>query len=262
MYAEERQRAIADLITEHGRAAVNELAERFAVTGETVRRDLDVLERSGHLRRVHGGAVPMRAIRIAESGVDVRAETNPADKRAIGAAAARFAPHDGGTLLIDAGTTTIEAARSLPRDRTLSVFTNSVAVAGVLAMTMTAGRGGHTLDLHILGGRVRGLTQAAVGVSAVSALARLRVDVAFVGTNALSVGQGLATPDPDEAAVKAAMIAAANRVVVLCDSSKLERDDVVSFGSLDDIDVLVTDDGITTEFSHELTDKGVEVVIA
>ena len=147
------------------------------------------------------------------------------------------------------------AAEATAPDRRLTLFTNSLPIAGLLAGT-------HPDGLHALGGRVRGLTQATVGVETVDALRRLRVTTAFLGTNGLSESHGLSTPDPDEAAVKAAMVAAAQRVVVLADSSKMDREDLSSFAGIDDVDVLITDSGIDPAFSAALSARGVEVVIA
>ncbi|KQR98772.1 D-beta-D-heptose 1-phosphate adenosyltransferase [Williamsia sp. Leaf354] len=255
MYAEERQQAIADQVLAHGRASVTALAEEFDVTSETVRRDLASLERAGFLRRVHGGAVPVDAVRVTELGVAERADAHPDEKERIGTAACRFVPSDGGSLVIDAGTTTVQAAARLPRDRALTVFTNSLPVAASVADHPGA-------QLHFLGGRIRGLTQAAVGPAPITALASFRVDVAFIGTNGITERHGLSTPDPDEGAVKSAMIAAANRVVVLADSSKLGAEDMTRFAGLEEVDVLITDDGIDPGFSAQLSARGVEVVIA
>ncbi|SLJ61656.1 transcriptional regulator of sugar metabolism [Mycobacteroides abscessus subsp. abscessus] len=122
---------------------------------------------------------------------------------------------------------------------------------------------GHAgVHLHLLGGRVRGITQAAVGPDTLRVLAGLRVDTAFIGTNALTGAHGLSTPDVDEAAVKRAMVASAHRVVVVADSSKIGREDFVRFAGIDDIDVLVTDSGIPDSVRNELTDSGIEVVAA
>jgi DeoR family fructose operon transcriptional repressor len=140
-------------------------------------------------------------------------------------------------------------------DRRLVVVTNAVPIAARLG-------GSDSIRLHLLGGRVRGETQAAVGDQAVRALADLRVDLAFIGTNALEVQHGLTTPDPDEAAVKRAMVAAAHQVAVVADSSKIGREHLVRFASLDDVDVLVTDDGIDPAVVRELERREVEVVIA
>lgn len=125
-------------------------------------------------------------------------------------------------MLIDAGTTTARIAAQLPTDRELVVVTNAVPVAARLA-------GVPSVRLQLLGGRVRGLTQAAVGEQALAVLRDLRVDVAFMGTNGISPRHGLSTPDSEEAAVKRAMVRAANYVVVAADSSKVGREEFVSF---------------------------------
>lgn len=255
MYPEERQQAIAARVIAQGRASVAELAEAYDVTTETVRRDLAVLDRAGVLRRVHGGAVPTRALHVVEPSVEAREATRSAQKQAIARAAAAFLPQSGATVGVDAGTTTARLAALLPRDRDLLVVTNSVPIAARLA-------GLASVALQMVGGRVRGLTQACVGDQAVAALAALRIDVAFVGTNGITVRHGLSTPDPDEAAVKRAMVECANFVVVLADSSKIGREEFVSFAPVDALDVLVTDAEVSPRDRAELTAAGLEVVVA
>ncbi len=129
MYAEERQDAIATLVAQRGRIGVAALADTFGVTTETVRRDLAALERLGLLRRVHGGAVPTSALTVMELGVSERHGTRAADKERIARAALELVPPSGGSVLIDAGTTTGRMARLLPTDRDLVVVTNAVPVA-------------------------------------------------------------------------------------------------------------------------------------
>ena len=255
MYAEERQQAIAALVIGQGRASVAELAQAYDVTTETVRRDLAVLDKAGVVRRVHGGAVPARALHLVEAGVGERETTRAEYKDAIAAAAAEFFPPGGATVLLDAGTTTARIAALLPADRELAVVTNSVPVAARLA-------GLPSVSLQLLGGRVRGLTQAAVGEQTLRVLDTLRVDIAFIGTNAISVRHGLSTPDSDEAAVKRAMVNAANYVVVAADSSKIGREDFVSFAPITSVDTLVTDSEISPVDREQLTQSGVEVVVA
>ncbi|WP_099025412.1 DeoR/GlpR family DNA-binding transcription regulator [Mycolicibacterium palauense] len=255
MYPEERQHAIASTVVARGRASVNELAETYGVTTETVRRDLAVLDRAGVLRRVHGGAVPATALHAVEPDVAAREGTRTDLKDAIARAASEFFPLSGGTVLFDAGTTTARVAAQLPTDRDLVVVTNSVPIAARVA-TMPG------IGLHLLGGRVRGLTQAAVGEQTLRVLDTLRVDVAFIGTNGISVGHGLSTPDTDEAAVKRAMVACANYVVVVADSSKAGHEDFVSFAPIGSVDALVTDAELAADTRTALTEAGVEVVIA
>ncbi len=255
MYPEERQQAIAATVMSQGRASVADLAQAYDVTTETVRRDLAVLDRAGLLRRVHGGAVPVRALHLVEPSVDERESTRAGHKHAIASAAAEFIPQSGATVLFDAGTTTARVAALLPPDRELLIVTNSVPIAARLA-SLTS------VSLQLLGGQVRGLTQATVGERAVGMLESLRVDIAFIGTNGISVRHGLSTPDPGEAAVKRAMVACANFVVVVADSSKIGREEFVSFAPIDRVDVLVTDSEITPEDRAALTEHGVDVVVA
>ena len=255
MYPEERQQAIAATVMSQGRASVADLAQAYDVTTETVRRDLAVLDRAGLLRRVHGGAVPVRALHLVEPSVDERESTRAGHKHAIASAAAEFIPQSGATVLFDAGTTTARVAALLPPDRELLIVTNSVPIAARLA-SLTS------VSLQLLGGQVRGLTQATVGERAVGMLESLRVDIAFIGTNGISVRHGLSTPDPGEAAVKRAMVACANFVVVVADSSKIGREEFVSFAPIDRVDVLVTDSEITPADHADLTEHGVDVVVA
>lgn len=255
MYAEERQQAMVQLVTDHRRVSVAVLAEQYGVTTETVRRDLSQLEKMGLVRRVHGGAVPAGSLSSIEADLGERAATNIDLKNAIARAALAQLPPDGSTILMDAGSTTVRLAAALPHERRLIAFTHAVPVAVQLAA--------HPLvELHLLPGRVRTATHAAVGADTIAALQRIRADTVFLGTNALSTTHGLSTPDADEAATKRALVASARRVVVLADSSKIGTESALRFADLEDVDCLVTDDGITPEDEKELDALGIEVVIA
>jgi DeoR family fructose operon transcriptional repressor len=254
LYPEERQQAIAALVAERGRVAVTAVAEEFGVTTETVRRDLAVLERSGVLRRVHGGAVPAGTLTLVEPGLGERHGTRSEAKRVIAAAALDLLPRSDGSIALDGGTTTAALADLLPADRRLLAVTSSVPIAARLAAK--------GINLHLLGGRVRGVTQCAVGEATVQALADLRVDVAFMGANGISSRHGFTTPDEAEASVKRAMVRAGQRVIVLADSSKLDREHLVRFAALDDVDVLVTDTEADPGIVAELEKADIEVVLA
>ncbi|MGC5615999.1 DeoR/GlpR family DNA-binding transcription regulator [Georgenia sp. Z1491] len=255
MYAEERQQAAARLVLTRGRVSVAELADEFDVTSETVRRDLGALERMRLVRRVHGGAVPAASLSAIESGLDERDVTRSREKERIALAAQRFLPDAGGTVVIDAGSTTGRFVNLVAQGARFVAFTHAVPIAAGLALLPE-------VDLHLLPGRVRRTTQAAVGSPTTEALERVRVDVAFVGTNGISAEHGLSTPDPEEAAVKAALVRAARIVVVLADSSKFARDATVSFADLADVDVVVTDSADPPVPRAVLDDLGVELVVA
>jgi DeoR family fructose operon transcriptional repressor len=257
VYATERQGLIEQRLAEVGRVSVVELARQFDVTTETVRRDLDLLERSGLLRRVHGGAVTLERGSMIEPSLPERSLRNAAAKTRIARRALEALPGQG-SVFLDAGTTTAALAVQLaahPVLGSLDVVTHAIPLADTLA---SAG----TVSLSVIGGRVRGLTAAAVGAGTVRAIGALRPDVAFIGTNGVSAGFGLSTPDPDEAAVKSAIVHAARRVVVLADADKLGRELLVSFSALTEIDILVTDEAPPAELSAALAEADVEVWIA
>jgi DeoR family fructose operon transcriptional repressor len=255
MYAEERQRAMAELVALRGRVSVTDLAARFGVTTETVRRDLDSLENRNLLRRVHGGALPTESFTVLEMGLNDRGLSHPEQKRRIAAAALDFLPGADSTLIIDAGTTTILLAELLPRDHQLTVLTHAVPVAARLADLPH-------VELHLLPGRVRRNTHAAVGDETIAALSRVRADVAFVGTNGISLEHGLSTPDHAEAATKRAIVSSAQRVIVLADSSKVGEERTVRFADLSEVDVLITDDAAPPDHVAAFEKTGLQVVIA
>ena len=264
MYAIERHQKIGEEIGAQGRVTVADLSERFNVTPETVRRDLDLLERQGVLQRVHGGAVAGSKISLAESTVAVRSDKARDSKLVIARAALGMIGESfRGSILIDAGTTTGALAQLLADwspvggvsgGHPLTIITNSVPIAAVLHLNPA-------IELHLLGGSVRGITSAAVGASTIEQLDRLRPDIAFIGTNGVSAAFGLSTPEEREAAVKAAMIRRSRRTVVLADSSKLDEEALYRFAELRDLDTLVSDVDPAGTLSAALDAEGVEVIV-
>ncbi|SER44013.1 DeoR/GlpR family DNA-binding transcription regulator [Corynebacterium cystitidis] len=258
MYAEERRRQIASLTAVEGRVNVTELAQKFEVTAETIRRDLAVLDRDGFVHRVHGGAVASQSFLTTEFPLDTRFRSSPTAKSAIAREAMKYLPTNGGGIFLDAGTTINGLADLItehPGAKTWSIVTNSLPIALELS--------GAGLDnVQLLGGSVRAITQAVVGDTALRTLALMRAEVAFIGTNALTIDHGLSTADAQEAAVKSSMVTNARQVVVLCDSTKLGNDYLVSFASLDQVDVIVTDADAPESFISELRERGVEVILA
>lgn len=262
MFAEERQLLIADLVTEWGRVTVQDLASRFNVTPETVRRDLSTLEDNGQLRRVHGGAVSSDRQSLSEPSLEERQAQRLDEKSRIAAAALALVPLDRtASVVLDAGTTTELLADLLlnwcptPGGDPLLVITNAIPIAYKLSGT-------DAIQLHILGGRVRGLTRAIVGRTTIEQLEALRPDIAFIGANGVHPVFGLSTPDSVEAGVKIAIVQSARRVVALADSSKLGEETLVRFASLGEIDTLITDALPSPELAAALAAADVEVVIA
>jgi len=253
MYAPERQQAILGLARSDGRVDVNGLAEIFDVTPETIRRDLTSLERRGVLSRVHGGAIPVDRLSM-ELAVSERFSMNAAQKDRIAKAALDQLP-DGGSIIIDAGTTTVRFADILPTDRALTVVTHGLPIAGLLAERPN-------ITLHLVGGQVRPGTLAAVGSWAEREYSGVFADVAFAGTNGISPARGLTTPDIAEAAVKRALMRSARRTVVLADHSKFGREEFAHVSHLTEVDTIITDSEVDADMAREIEDMGPEVVRA
>lgn len=248
-FADERHTHILEHMRRSGRVDAVRVADELGVTGETVRKDLIALERLGLLRRVHGGAVPAQSPTF-EPAVETRTQFG-SEKARIATAALEYLPVEG-SVLIDAGSTTAKLVDVFPGDRDLTVHVNALPLAMAL---LTRPR----LTVYTLGGRLRRTTFAEVGDGAVRALADVNVDVAFLGTNGISMTRGLTTPDPDEAAVKRHMLDCAAKRVVLADHGKFGVVKGSKHADVRDVDVLITDTGLSDDWCERLRTAGVEV---
>lgn len=253
LFQSERQRRIAALTFDLGRVEVSELAERFGVTTETIRRDLSELQDRGVVRRVHGGAVPWESVGF-EPLLSVRTDLRGPEKRLLARLALEELPSSG-SIIIDSGSTLTRLAEAIPSTTMLRVVTNSLSTAQVLAE-----RGG--IDVSMIGGEVRRNTLAVVDAEAVATVGRLVADTLFISSDGFSPEHGLTTPYPAEAALKQAMIAAARRVVVLVDDSKLGKDHLVRFAQWTDVDVLITNEAVPTSVVEEIEASGTTVRLA
>ena len=253
-YPPERQRAIADflLALEGRRATVLQISEHLEVTTETVRRDLDVLERRGMLRRVRGGAQLLDATPF-EVALAARHAEQFEDKRRIAARLMEELPEDG-VMVLDSGSLTLFTAQAIPPERSLTVVTNNLPAARHLADH-------ERVRVITLPGTIRGLTSAAVDVWTSRRLESLTVDVAVVGVNGMTAAQGLTTTNPEEASAKRAMLLTARRRIVPVISGKLGRNSFCSFAAVSELDLIVTDAQAPDPIVAELTAAGPEVVV-
>ena len=253
LFSDERQAEILALIRQEKRVSVTSLAERFAVVGETIRRDLADLENRGLIRRVHGGAIPVDRV-VFEPPIEARHDLMRPEKERIALAALAELPSEG-SVFIEAGSTTSFLAGVLPADCSLTIVTNGGYIASSLARHPN-------LTVLAVGGRVRSRSLACVDDWALDTLSKLRVTVAFLGTNGLSVETGLTTPDPAEAAVKRAMLTIAQYTVLLADHSKIGVASLLRYGELDQIDTLITDSGLLQSQERDLQNAGIRVIRA
>jgi DeoR family fructose operon transcriptional repressor len=246
----DRQHAIYMLALRQGSVDVSDLAQRYGVTTETIRRDLSDMQSRRLLRRVHGGAILMEG-GSHEPLVEARDTVHAEEKLRIASLAVDEVP-ERGSVIIDSGSTGNRLAEVFPVDRDVHVVTNSLVTA------LTLGRRG-VRELTVLGGSVRTKRLAMVDETTNDELRPMSVDVLFMSCDGLSFQNGLTTPYGEEYRIKRAMIERARRVVGLVDSSKFHNVQMFSFASFDEIDVLITDAGADPEDIEVLQSHGMTV---
>jgi DeoR family fructose operon transcriptional repressor len=246
----DRQHGIYMLALRQGSVDVADLARRYSVTTETIRRDLSDMQHRSLLRRVHGGAVPVERMNH-EPLVDARDTVNAEEKLRIAQVAVAEVP-ERGSVIIDSGSTTQRVAQVFPVDRDVHVVTNSLATA------LTLSRRGIS-NLTVLGGTVRTKRLSMVDETTRDELRDMVVDTLFISCDGLSFQHGLTTPYREEHVLKRAMIERAQRVVALVDQSKFGNVQMYSFAKFDEIDVLVTDTRADPEAVDILTSHGIDV---
>jgi DeoR family transcriptional regulator, fructose operon transcriptional repressor len=246
----DRQRAIYMLALREGSVDVADLARRYGVTTETIRRDLSDMQGRQMLRRVHGGAVPIERMNH-EPMVEARDMANAEEKLRIATVAVAEIP-ERGSVVIDSGSTGQRLAEVFPVERDVHVVTNSLVTA------LTLSRRG-LRDLTVLGGSVRTNRLAMVDDTSRAELRNMAIDVLFFSCDGLSFQHGLTTPYREEHTIKRAMMERARRVVALVDQSKFGNHQMFSFATFDEIDVLVTDTRVDPDAVQFLTSHGITV---
>jgi DeoR family transcriptional regulator, glycerol-3-phosphate regulon repressor len=247
-----RQHQILSLAKQQGTVGVEELAERFSVTPQTIRRDLNELCDDRLLARTHGGAMLTSGVENVD--YESRRQISASEKQLIGQHAATFIPNNA-SLFINIGTTTEEVARALVNHTGLLVITNNIHVASILQPCPK-------IDVIIVGGSVRHSDGGIVGDTAVDMISKFKVDYAVMGVSAIDDDGSLLDFDPREVRAAQAMVDNARNVILVSDSMKFSRSAPVRIGHMSNVDIFVTDvrppDAIVELCSH----KGVKIEIA
>jgi len=250
MYLPPRHAEILRLAKERGRVQVEELAARFEVTPQTIRKDLNELCGQRLLSRIHGGAVLSSGIENME--YEARRKMSASQKEAIGRAAARLIP-DNASLFINIGTTTEAVSNALLDHRGLLVITNNINVANRLRVKVE-------IEVIIAGGVVRASDGGIVGEAAVDFIEQFKVDYAVIGASAIDHDGALLDFDLREVKVAQAIIANARHVIFVADSSKFERTAPVRIGHLSQVDTFVTDRCAVEEIRSVCEETGVALI--
>jgi DeoR family transcriptional regulator, fructose operon transcriptional repressor len=236
MFPEERKTEILKLIKSGTPVRVGELTQNFGISESTVRRDLQEMEDAGLIQRTHGGAILAQLgyeLTFHEKGVRLLKE-----KQKIAQLAADLV-EEGETVLLDAGTTTLEIARALQGKR-ITVATNSIEVAQIFAEDAD-------VEVLILGGTWRKSTRSLVGYLTNEMLRRIHFDKVFLAANGVEANLGVTTPNSMEAETKRHMVQAGKKIILVVDHSKIGQKGLYKICDLGEIDLLIIDDQLDDE---------------
>ncbi|WP_227754328.1 DeoR/GlpR family DNA-binding transcription regulator [Stagnihabitans tardus] len=253
LLSEPRRRRILDWIQEEGAARVRDLAQAFQVSEATIRQDLERLEAEGHITREHGGAF-LNSVPAQVHAMALQHQENMEKKRKIGALAASLVA-DGETLILDAGSTTTEIGTRLTTKRDLTVITNALNIA----LTLGAVPG---FAVHMPGGQFKAPTLSLSGDKAVEYFRNIFAGKLFLATAGVALDAGLTYPSFADLQLKEAMIKAAAHVILVADSSKINKSSFTRLGALEVIQTFITDDGISDTDAQAFERRGVKLLVA
>ena len=255
MLQKERRDQILAMLHKQDIVKIPELAKTFGVSVITIRRDLDELVRAGQIQKVYGGATlaPQAASEPeAQRLFHARLAQRHREKRLIGMAAAKLVG-EGETIILDIGTTALEVAKHLEGHDDLTILTNSLPILNQLADTK--------LNVYSLGGKLRGNELALHGSLAFKALNDFCVDKAFIGAGGITLKNGITDHNLDSAELCTAIASRSRQTILVVDSSKFGKDASVIIGPLTSVETIVTDSGISREYTDSIREAGIELII-
>lgn len=253
MMAEERRMGILQIIRSEGRAKVNDLVGRFKTSAVTIRSDLNELHGRGLIQRSHGGAVIQNTV-FRESPLEERSSSQSVEKQRIGALAATMI-HEGETVILDSGTTTLEIARNLRDVRNIQVLTNGLNIA----VELLAARSVQTI---IMGGTLRTDSASVVGRATEDMLEQFSADKLFLCGAGCDPDFGVSGTNLDETMANRAMLRAAREIIVVADSSKFTRRSMSLIATFAEVDLVISDAGMPPEIQDRIRGLGCKLVLA
>lgn len=249
----ERRKSILNLLDKHGQVFVHELSNQFKVSEVTIRNDLELFESKKLLIRARGGAMKYENSVGTDYQLSEKDKIHYAEKIKIGKKAASLV-NDGETIILDSGTTTMEVARHLNPENSINVITNAFNIANQLINNQN-------INIIVPGGTMRKNSHSLVGPLAEKNLHNFYVDKVFLGVDAFDCSQGAFTPNIEEASLNQIMIEIAKDVILVADSSKFDRRSLAFICPTNKINIVVTDDKVSSENKSKLEDLGIKVII-
>lgn len=248
----ERHKYILDTLHQAGYVSVAELSKELNVTMVTVRKDLKILEDKGHLFRTHGSATPA-APYVNDRPVQEKKLVHVEQKISIAKKAAGFL-QDNDAIIIGSGTTVLAFSQAIPKNIPLTVLTGAMNVTLALIENPA-------IELVQLGGVVRKSSSSVVGHYAEDMISGFACSKLFLSVDGIDLEFGLTTTNMMEAHLNMQMIRSVQKTIVLADSSKFGKKGFGKIAALEDVDVIITDRGISEHYIQKLEEKGIEVVL-
>lgn len=253
MLAANRHVEIMKIINRDRFVKVSQLSALFDVSEETIRRDLDKLEKEGLLRKLHGGAVPVDVTNVDNIKPIVERIQENIDAKKVIARLAYELIEDGDSLILDSGSTTLQLAKILD-DKKVTVITNDISIAYELSLK-------DNVNLIVTGGNRSQKSFSITGPECERYLKSFNVNKLFLSTSGIKLKHGLTASNQMDAFLKRMMIDAADRVICLADNSKFGKVALITFASFSDIDLLVTDKALDNSYEKAFSDFGTKVIV-
>lgn len=252
MYSEERKQKILELIQSSGGMSTSELAKSVGGSPITLRKDLAILESMGLVKRTHGGAISKSIESRMELSFSEKTNFNLEEKVRIARRASEMI-QVGDSIILDAGTTTLQIAKHIKDKIDIHVLTNSVY--NLLELAESPG-----IEVSLTGGSLRKISRSLIGPLAISSFNSVHAGKLFLGATGVSLEKGLTSPNMIEAQTKSAMIRAADTVILVVDHSKFGKTALGRFGEIEEVQILITDKKAPSEIIERIIQRGIEVI--
>lgn len=254
MLRESRQKEILNLLNTNGYVEISALCRMFNVTEMTIRRDLDQLAQFHDIERTRGGAVRSETTLYEETRFEHRINLHSEEKLQIASEALKYISY-GNTVYFDSGSTSFCLAQSLPSDIHILAVTNALNVCSELTYRSN-------ISTIMIGGEISRNTLSSRGTLSEEMLKLFRLDVAFLGANSIELDGKIYTANVNETGLKKTAMRSAKKTYVLADSSKINSSKIITYASLNEMDGLITDSGISESDRKQLMEHGANVIIA
>jgi DeoR/GlpR family transcriptional regulator of sugar metabolism len=253
MFAPERRNMIMEKLNEKKRVIIKELSKEINVSEATLRTDLAKMEEEGLLLRTHGGAIPIDSNGDNETSFTIRERKNKSEKTEIAKRASELI-NNGQCIILDASSTALELARIL-KDLPIRL---TIVTSGInTALELNE----HPLiTVILLGGIVKKGSYALEGNLGIDLLKKINIDMMFTSANGFSIESGLTDFSVYEVELKKEMVKASQRVVALLDHTKINKNSIASFASVDRIDTLITDSKLDSEYARKLGEHHIRIM--